>query len=92
MTKIPTTLLSSCLLLASFSVAQQAEAKPAGYRFEMLNDTLETPVPNQQRAGTCWSYASGGMLEAEMLRMGKPPVDLSEMFVVRMSYEEKAKR
>ena len=24
--------------------------------------------------------------------MGKPPVDLSEMCVVRMSYEEKAKR
>ncbi|MGC6488291.1 MAG: aminopeptidase C [Planctomycetota bacterium] len=82
----------SCLLFVSAVAAQQTEAPDAGYRFTVVSDTLETPVPNQQRAGTCWSYASGGMVEAEMLRMGKPPVDLSEMFVVRMSYEEKARR
>ena len=82
----------SCLLFAAIAAAQEAEAPREGYRFTMVSDTLETPVPNQQRAGTCWSYASGGMVEAEMLRMGKPPVDLSEMYVVRMSYEEKARR
>ena len=80
------------VLLAAFATAQEKSAQPEGYRFTVVSDTLETPVPNQQRAGTCWSYASGGMVEAEMLRMGKPPVDLSEMYVVRMSYEEKAKR
>ena len=85
-------LLFSCLLFAPLLSAQQATDQASGYRFTMVSDTLETPVPNQQRAGTCWSYASGGMVEAEMLRMGKPPVDLSEMYVVRMSYEEKAKR
>ena len=58
----------------------------------MESDIFATPVANQQRAGTCWSYATGGLVEAEMLRMGKPPVNLSEMFVVRMCYEEKAKR
>ena len=81
------TLPVSCLLLTAIAAAQEAEAPREGYRFTMVSDTLETPVPNQQRAGTCWSYASGGMVEAEMLRMGKPPVDLSEMYVVRMSYE-----
>lgn len=92
MRKTPTPLFMSSLLLVAVAHAQQADAKPAGYRFTVISDTQETPVPNQQRAGTCWSYASGGMVEAEMLRMGKPPVDLSEMYVVRMSYEEKAKR
>ena len=61
------------VLLAAFATAQEKSAQPEGYRFTVVSDTLETPVPNQQRAGTCWSYASGGMVEAEMLRMGKPP-------------------
>ena len=80
------------LLVASITVAQEAQPEPEGYRFTKVSDIQATPVPNQQRAGTCWSYASGGFVEAEMLRMGKPPVDLSEMYVVRMSYEEKALR
>jgi len=81
-------------LLTPFTFAQDAAKKqqPEGYQFTTVSDALATPVANQQRAGTCWSYASGGMVEAEMLRMGKPPVDLSEMYVVRMSYEEKARR
>ena len=92
MREFPTHLFLSAAVLAAFATAQEKPGQPEGYRFTVVSDTLETPVPNQQRAGTCWSYASGGMVEAEMLRMGKPPVDLSEMYVVRMSYEEKAKR
>ena len=81
------------LLLTPCIYAQDATTKqPEGYRFSMESDIFATPVANQQRAGTCWSYATGGLVEAEMLRMGKPPVNLSEMFVVRMCYEEKAKR
>ena len=93
MRETTTRLFLSGLLLTPLLLAQEGESKPAdGYRFTIEHDTLATPVADQQRAGTCWSYASGGMVEAEMLRMGKPPVDLSEMFVVRMCYEEKARR
>ena len=60
-------------LVASITVAQEAQPEPGGYRFTKVSDIQATPVPNQQRAGTCWSYASGGFVEAEMLRMGKPP-------------------
>ena len=87
-----TRLLLLALLAAPVAVAQEARPEPEGYRFTVVHDVQATPVANQQRAGTCWSYASGGLVEAEMLRMGKPPVNLSEMFVVRMSYEEKARR
>ncbi len=76
-----------------FSVLQAQEtpaAKPEGYQFTKIKDVASSPVDNQQRAGTCWSYSTMGMLEAEMIRMGKDPVNLSEMFVVRMSYQEKA--
>lgn len=93
MRETTTNLLLVSLLLTPFAIAQEAaKEQPEGYRFTMVSETPETPVDDQQRAGTCWSYASGGFVEAEMLRMGKPPVNLSEMFVVRMCYEEKAKR
>jgi bleomycin hydrolase len=78
--------------MTSLSFAQDAEEKKSeGYQFTMVKEVAGTAVNNQQRAGTCWSYSSIGMLEAEMLRTGKAYVNLSEMFVVRISYEEKAK-
>ncbi len=82
----------AALLLINITVAQESkESKPEGYQFTMVKQVPGTAVGNQQRAGTCWSYSSVGMLEAEMLRIGKGYANLSEMFVVRMSYEEKAK-
>ena len=80
------------ILFPSLTFAQdKKEEKTEGYKFTMVKEVKSSPVDNQQRAGTCWSYSSIGMIEAEMLRMGKEYVNLSEMFVVRKSYEEKAK-
>jgi bleomycin hydrolase len=84
------------LALLPCVTAQEPTTKPAeapskGYEFTMVKEVTGSPVSNQQRAGTCWSYSSVGMLEAEMLQAGRPYVNLSEMFVVRVCYEEKAK-
>lgn len=49
-----------------------------------------TPVKDQYRSGTCWSFSGLSFLESEMLRLGKPQVDLSEMFVVWHAYSDKA--
>lgn len=49
-----------------------------------------TDVKNQGSSGTCWSYATNSFLESEMARMGRKPVDLSEMFIARNVYVEKA--
>lgn len=61
-----------------------------GYRFTTVIDLPATPVKDQNRSGTCWSYASLSFFESEMIRMGKPVMDLSEMFVVWHSYDRKA--
>ncbi|MCH8545949.1 MAG: C1 family peptidase [Cryomorphaceae bacterium] len=63
-----------------------------GYRFteQIALDVL--PIKNQASSGTCWSYATTSFVESEMLRLGKKPVDLSEMFTVRQVYKDKAER
>ena len=61
-----------------------------GYKFETIKEIPHTPVKNQYRSGTCWSFAGMSYFESEMLRLGKPEVDLSEMFQVSMCYRDKA--
>jgi len=63
----------------------------AQYQFTMLSDCHCTTIKNQQNTGTCWSFATSSFLESELLRMGKPDYDLSEMYFVRTSYQQKAK-
>jgi bleomycin hydrolase len=61
------------------------------YQFTDVKRLPTTPVKDQFRSGTCWSFSGLSFLESEMLRMGKKDVpDLSQMFVVRNCYFEKA--
>jgi bleomycin hydrolase len=81
------------LVLASFIVSAQdkkEEEKEKGYQFTEIKNIPCTPVKDQYRSGTCWSFSGLGFIEAEMLRLGKPTVDLSEMFVVYHTYSDKA--
>ena len=61
-----------------------------GYTFKVIHENPVTPVKNQSSSGTCWSFAGVGMLESELIRMGKGEYDLSEMYIVRRNYEDKA--
>jgi bleomycin hydrolase len=65
---------------------------PLGYEWEVVADIEATPVKNQGASGTCWSYATTSFVESEMIRMGKAPIDLSEMFTVRKVYEDKGEK
>ena len=47
-------------------------------------------IKSQQRTGTCWSFSTTSFLESELMRTGKGSVDLSEMYSVRKTYEDKA--
>lgn len=56
------------------------------------NKNLETTsVKSQGSAGTCWSYSGNSFLETEMIRMGKQPVDLAEIYTARHVYLSKAR-
>ena len=65
---------------------------PLGYEWETIVDIEATPVKNQGASGTCWSYATTSFVESEMMRMGKVPIDLSEMYPVRKVYQDKGEK
>lgn len=83
------------VVFTSFGFATDKEKgikTESGYIFEDENVLPSTSVKDQYRTGTCWSFSTLSFLESEMLRLGKPEIDLSEMFVVRLTYSEKAKK
>ena len=70
-------------------IKENGADSPLTYEWETVVDIEATPVKNQGSSGTCWSYATTSFVESEMIRMGKEPIDLSEMFTVRKVYEDK---
>lgn len=61
------------------------------YQFDVTSDLACTSVKSQGRTGTCWSFTTVSYLESEILRQGKAVEDLSEMYLVRSTYLDKAK-
>ena len=75
----------------AFSLSAQTGTEKKGpYQFEMVKEIPSTPVKNQASSGTCWSFAGIAQLESDLLRMGKGEYDLSEMWIVRYTYFDKA--
>ena len=64
--------------------------KGSNYRFTALANVEATQVQDQCRTSTCWSYSSLSFVESELLRSGKGYHNLSEMYIVRCAYIEKA--
>ncbi len=60
------------------------------FTFTHVIDLQNTEVKNQGSSGTCWSYSTNSFLESEMVRLGKKPVDIAEIFTARCVYAEKA--
>ena len=63
-----------------------------GFIFTTVKEIPITSIKNQNRSSTCWSFSGMGFFEAELLRQGKGEYDLSEMFVVHKTMEDRAER
>jgi len=92
MKKISFSLLLVFVLCTVALQAQDTIANPdnLGYKFITVLEIPNTPVKDQHRSGTCWSYSGLSFIESEMIRKGMPATDLSEMFVVWKCYDKKA--
>jgi bleomycin hydrolase len=89
MKKITRNILSfSIAFILFFPVTLWSQDK---YKFTIEKELAATSVKNQGYTGTCWSFATCSFLESELLRLGKEETDLSEMYIVRCAYIEKAK-
>ena len=74
-----------CLMLMCFGYTFTSQASE-DIVFKTVLENPITPVKNQNRSGTCWSYATIGFIEAELLRTTGKVYDLSEMFVASKDY------
>ena len=83
-------LLCALALCLALGAAAQNPDSVEGYRFTDGKIIRTTPVKNQNRSGTCWCYSTMTMLESEILRAGGPEMHLSEMWIVRHSFMDKA--
>ncbi|RLD27616.1 MAG: aminopeptidase [Bacteroidetes bacterium] len=79
-------ILSSILLslILNGGIAQEK------YEFTDVVRIDATEVKNQQITGTCWSFSAASYIESEAINNDMPKLDLSEMFVVRNIYIDKA--
>lgn len=85
----------SAAFVATFGLFAQTTTNTVDskYEFTKINHLECTPVESQGNSGTCWCFSSLSYFESEMMRMGvKNPEILSEMYIVRKAYEEKADR
>ncbi|MDH6310362.1 aminopeptidase C [Dysgonomonas sp. PFB1-18] len=65
-------------------------SQSSGYRFTVVKENPITSIKNQGNSGTCWSFSGIAFLESELIRTGKGEYDLSEMYIVRRNYADKA--
>ncbi len=97
-----TLVLAASLFAASFHVqaqdnlinalkANQNDNSKSGFTFTEVINLANTSIKDQGSSGTCWSYSGNSFLESEMTRMGKKPIEISQIFSARNTYLEKAK-
>jgi bleomycin hydrolase len=78
------------ILVNSLKVNASDKSKES-FKFTDVINLANTSVKNQGSSGTCWSYSGNSFLESEMIRIGKQPVEISQIFTARNAYVEKGK-
>lgn len=73
------------------AMAQPATKTMMDNGFTVLKSLPATPVKNQAMTGTCWCFSTTSLVESQCLKSNVGEMDISEMFIVRNIYIEKAK-
>ena len=75
------------VLALGFAAAASAQE---GYKFTDQKVVKTVPITNQYKSGTCWCYSTLSYLEEEIMAVGGEQMTLSQMWVVRHAYFDKA--
>lgn len=79
-------------LSSLFVVSAQQNQQIEYNEFTVTKQLPITSIKDQGNSGTCWAYSTLGFIEAELIRMGKGDIDLSDMFIVSNTYKDKGAR
>ena len=75
-------------IVLGFAAAASAQE---GFKFTDNNEVKKlVPITNQYRSGTCWCFSTLSYLEEEIMAVGGEQMTLSQMWVVRHAYFDKA--
>jgi bleomycin hydrolase len=87
-----TSLLFLLICLQPLIAQEKTNKKDSKYVFNVIKNNEAADVQNQNSTSTCWSFSSLSFFESELMRTNKSKaVNLSEMFVVRKTYDLKAR-
>jgi bleomycin hydrolase len=84
--------VSSCFaqdVLVNSLKLNASDKSKENFKFTEQINLGTTSVKTQGSSGTCWSYSTNSFLESEMIRLGKQPVELSQIYSARNVYVEK---
>ena len=91
MNKLSLILCAAVLSLQiAVSAADKENMQDTAFVFTDVKVNPTTSVKDQNKSGTCWSFSGLSFLEDELLKNGKGEYDLSEMYVARQCYIDKA--
>lgn len=82
-------LLTALFIASIFAWAQPSVDRPT--ELIPVNRIEHTPIKDQSETGTCWSFSTTSLVESQTLKAKLGEFDLSEMFMVRNIYLEKAR-
>lgn len=84
--------LGMLLFFALIFIYSTVSSQSAPDGFTIKYKVPASSVKNQYRTGTCWAFTTVSFIETEAMRFGKPEYNLSEMYIVDKTYEDKADR
>lgn len=80
-----------CVLV--MQVLQAQPLKPTVPEFVRLTDSAEcTTVKDQGQSPTCWVFGTNSVFESDLIRQQGLRLNLSEMFIARYAYIDKARQ
>lgn len=100
MKKLTTLALGAAISASAFATYYQAPAAGSrienpdstGFKFTDVKINKTGSVKDQNKSGTCWAFSGLSTLEDNVMRKGGPELDISEMYIVRNAYIDKAKK
>ncbi len=100
MKKLVTFAAAAVMCVPAFATDRQAPAAEpkienpdsTGFKFTDVKINRTGSVKDQNKSGTSWAFSGLSTLEDNVMRKGGPELDISEMYLVRNAYIDKAKK